>query len=178
MRLLPTWIIATIAALFGGMASAASGGDFAEGALTAMVVYLYNELTLGQSMQKLYGEIKSGRIARDAGKAVKRGYNGAMAALDGAPEYAKGPIYQAEFMVGEAAIGGKLAFEFLGKAKPLQIRLKSTGQPVLRIEKHGFSPRLSKKFNLPYGKNIKYWHYHRGLSQKSMQYHRPYEGGW
>ncbi len=34
---------ATIAALFGGMASTASGGDFAEGALTAMVVYLYND---------------------------------------------------------------------------------------------------------------------------------------
>ncbi len=47
---------ATIAALFGGMASAASGGDFAEGALTAMVVYLYNEVSavLDTKEEKLY----------------------------------------------------------------------------------------------------------------------------
>jgi len=34
---------ATIAALIGGIAAQASGGDFVEGAMTAMVVYLWND---------------------------------------------------------------------------------------------------------------------------------------
>ncbi len=33
-----------IATIMGGIAAEATGGDFAEGALTAMVVFLYNEI--------------------------------------------------------------------------------------------------------------------------------------
>ncbi len=63
---------ATIAALFGGMASAASGGDFAEGALTAMVVYLYNEAWSDMMAEKAaFGRVRKGSLLKNAAKGGK-----------------------------------------------------------------------------------------------------------
>jgi hypothetical protein len=55
-----------IASLAGGLASEATGGDFTEGAMRAAFVHLYNDLSLKQSLKKLWA--RKGEISNSTSK--------------------------------------------------------------------------------------------------------------
>jgi len=59
--------------LIGGIVSKASGGSFERGAVTAGVVFLYNDLSMAQSFKKLWKKIVNGDIANDVNTAIKVG---------------------------------------------------------------------------------------------------------
>ena len=79
----------TIVAVFGGMASQATGGDFYEGAMRAAFVHLYNGEydTLGKALKGLWN--KKGEIMSDAGKGFKGGLEGYRDVRDNSPWYAR-----------------------------------------------------------------------------------------
>jgi len=76
-----------------GAISKASGGDFYQGAMRALVVYLYNDLTFKQTMHKLWRKLTDGTIANNVSKAVDIGYK---ESAKMAPRVAKFMVFQGE----------------------------------------------------------------------------------
>ena len=63
----------SITAILSGMASKAAGGDFVQGAMSAMVVYLYNDKGFKQSMGELWHKLTDGTIGNSISTAVSKG---------------------------------------------------------------------------------------------------------
>jgi hypothetical protein len=60
----------TVASIIGGLASKASGGDFYQGAINAMFVYLYNERMTKEELESLRQIVNGNVIRNEQTKAV------------------------------------------------------------------------------------------------------------
>ncbi|RUM66856.1 MAG: hypothetical protein DSZ06_02475 [Sulfurospirillum sp.] len=91
-------------AIVGGTASELGGGKFANGAWSSAFGYMYNDLTLSQSLKGLYN--MKGKILDDAKQALISGTEGAIKAIDKSPWYAKLPLLHASGIVGAGGYSG------------------------------------------------------------------------
>ena len=73
-------------AIVGGTVSEIGGGKFANGAWGSAFQYMFNDLTLKQSMAKLWD--RKGEIWSDVGEGFEGGLNGYREVRDNAPIYA------------------------------------------------------------------------------------------
>ncbi len=151
-----------IAATAGGVAAELGGSKFANGAMSAAFVHLFNAENLAEKWQCM-------------GECHGTGYGD----IDFMPETEQRAL-AGDVALGLATlpVGGGLSI--LSKAGySLKIGFYRHGGGGLNINKHGV-----RKFGIDLHK-FKYQnihktrlHYHRGKTKSQMKKHRPYQGGW